>query len=280
MTLGLFDALPFIPIQQPETLRWGSLGHFKELMPLAAVPISDTELLHLGHYAPIGVLIAEGGVTQPVVVLLTHPELAERGPFNAAAKWMPPYMPLALRALPFTPGVEGECLYSPTLVVTHEAPAWQVESPAGKPTQEFRAALDLVQKLHRGARRLSDAARLLLAADVLVPLEPIESRPGDRFLVVSLERLAALSPSQSAGLTAMGMLPLELAAASLFSRRYLTRGLAPEAAAAERRDRANRIGATTAIDPLPIDPMGSSFVLDTSPLFNIDELLPHEPPAR
>lgn len=271
MNRALFEGVPFASIPAPSALRWGTLRDFSSLMPLTAVPIADTELLHLSHYGVIAVAIPTDPMGLPLVVMLTHPEMSRVVPFNGAGKWLPPYMPLALRALPFTPGYAGECLYSPSLVVTAEQPQWRAEAAPGKPTAEFRAMLDLVQRIFVGARRLSDAARMLLAADVLVPLEPLTNQAETRFFVARDDRLADLAPARAAALTALGMLPMELAAASLFSCRYLSRKIDMRAAQTRSVARYSDFGNASAIEPLPIELSGDNFALDTSSLFNIDD---------
>lgn len=271
MNRALFEGATFTSIPAPSTLRWGGLPDFKALLPLTAVPVADTELLHLSHYGVVAVHIPADPMALPLVVLLTHPELSRAAPLNSAGKWLPPYMPLALRALPFTPGYSGECLYSPSLVVVAGQTPWRAEAAPGKPTAEFRAVLDVVQRIYGGARRLSDAARLLLAADVLVPIEPLDPQSEARFLVVQEERMAGLSPARAAALTALGMLPMELAAASLFSRRFLSRRIDASVVRPEAVERYSDFGNATAIDPLPTELSGDNFALDTSSLFNIDD---------
>ncbi|MCA0405425.1 MAG: SapC family protein [Proteobacteria bacterium] len=271
MNRALFEGAAFTSIPAPSALRWGALPDFSALLPLTALPIADTELLHLSHYGVIAVHIPADPMALPLVVLLTHPEMSRAVPINGSGKWLPPYMPLALRALPFTPGYSGECLYSPSLVVTAGQASWRAEAAPGKPTAEFRAVLDLVQRIYGGARRLADAARLLLAADVLVPIEPLDPESEARFLVVQEERMAALSPARAAALTALGMLPMELAAASLFSRRYLSRKIDTSIVRSEAVMRYSEFGNASAIEPLPTELSGDNFALDTSTLFNIDD---------
>ncbi|OYU48730.1 MAG: hypothetical protein CFE31_09825 [Rhizobiales bacterium PAR1] len=272
MNKALFRGPQFLSVPRPTRMAWSRPAHFLPLMPILALPISDTELLNVSHYGSIAVQIPDGDGMIPTVVLVVHPAFIAPLPFNKDGNWLPPYMPMAMRCLPFTPAIGGGLLYAPLLIEPDASGTMRVEEAPGKPTKEFQQLHEMAQRLHLGAKRLSDAARILIAAKVLVRLETLEETADTQFFIASAERLDALEPQQAAGLTALGMLPLELAAAMLFSQRFLTRRV-------DLRDRPTPGGARSTLDrrselfePLPPDLMAGNFALDGGDLFDFNIL--------
>jgi hypothetical protein len=124
--------------------------------------------------------------------------------------------------------------------------------------------------IERGAARLADAARLLLAADLLIPIGHDEDERSSGLTVVSGERLGRLSTQRAAALAADRCLAFDLAAASLFSRRWLADGLVQDSPA-------------EAVAPAPMqnavlldqglrDAIDQPLLLDSSLLFSFDDL--------
>jgi hypothetical protein len=280
MSRALFSALDFVTMDRPGVIAWSALPNFTSILPLTILPFADSELLNLAHYAPIGIHIPDRPGAQPLVCLLLHPDMAKPSPFDAQGKWLPPYTPIALRALPFTPGEKGECLFSPALAIAGGRPTWRAQSAPDTPTSEFKQVLELLRRLSQGARRLSDAGRMLILADVMVSLEPLPGFPDDRFFVASKERLATMDPARAAGLTAMGMLPMELAAACLFSSRYLTRKVAQDDRTYASAGMLKSFATQHRPDPVLPDALGQVFELDTSGLFSLDDLVRTDDPTQ
>ncbi|MCZ8186611.1 MAG: SapC family protein [Beijerinckiaceae bacterium] len=270
MTDVLFPKGRFVPVESLDSIAWAPLTQYSGILPLDLVPLSDTELLNAAHYALLGVHVSRTYPAEPIVALLLNPDLARATPLDAGGRWMAPYTPLALRLLPFSPARNGSILFCEAFAGPPGASPHRVRDPGGAQTPEFRNVVELGRLLAQGVRRLSDAARVLLAADLLIPLEPLDSHPGERFLVINANALGALPPSRAAGLTTMGMLPLELAAASLFSLRYRKRRIvqAPVTAQAPvdilARNPQDRLGS-----PLP-DNLTQIYELDSSLLFSLE----------
>lgn len=94
-------ALPdnFEPLdpERHQALKFSELSHFNFAKPLAAVPISLTEIQQAANFYPI--LLPKGSNPAPMVLLSikkgTHPYINDQG------KWKVPYIPLCLRLYPF-----------------------------------------------------------------------------------------------------------------------------------------------------------------------------------
>lgn len=270
MSRPLFRAGEFIALAEPAKITWGPRSDFADLLPLLALPIGDSEMLNLSHYAPIAIHLPDDERAIPIVVILLHPALTRVSPFDGQGKWLPPYQPLALRSLPFTPDDCGNCLYAPDLVMIDGHPGSHSHDADGRQSKEYRLMLDLVQRLYNGSRWLSDAARLLLSAGVLAPLEAIPEQGNSRLYVLNANRLAAVEPVCAAGLTAFSMLPMELAAALLFSSRYLARRLDANAADGYAGPVFNASARAEMSELLPPDLMAGRYILDAGSLFNFE----------
>ncbi|MCA0399828.1 MAG: SapC family protein [Proteobacteria bacterium] len=273
------DRVGFVPLDRLSGVEWTPLTHYLPLMPITALPVADSEILHLAHYLPLGIHLGGDSAARPMVSALLHPEFGKSLPLGLDGRWQAPYAPIALRTLPFRLDSKEKCLFSPMLAALCGDATLHAESSPGTPSPAFRQIMDLLKRLEYGVRRLSDAASLLMAADLLVPLEELPHKSGERFLVVSADRLARLDNTRVAGLTAMGMLPMELAAACLFSLRHLSRRVVDE-------DGRYRSAGRTAFRPEPAPAhdgfsiLGQNFGLDESPLFSLDDLLRNAEPRR
>lgn len=259
----------FLPVEAAGLSAWGWPDGFSCVDRLGQLPVADTELLNLSHFCPIAIDLASA---TPHVVCLLGQGLLRQPCVNAEGRWLAPYRPLALRSLPFRSRlVLGQRVVeiAPELAMPPEGAALALLKPDGSPAPDYAAVLGLLGLLERGTARLADAARLLLAADLLIPIGR-EEEPRGTLMVVSGERLGRLSPQRAAALAADRCLALDLAAASLFSRRWLAEGLV--------QDRP-----TTSMAPAPVpdlvmfdhglrDAIDQPLMLDASPLFSFDEL--------
>jgi len=125
-------------------------------------------------------------------------------------------------------------------------------------------------------RRLSDAARLIVAADLLTPL--IISTPGlsqpivTDYFTVSLQRLYALTPARMAAFASSRCLALDLVTACVFSRRLLVRHVTPQTIEAEPPPPRDSIDGFDLLASLDI-----GLKLDSSPLFSFEDFARSEP---
>lgn len=260
--------LEFVPLTQSGLRRWSRPARFDILDQLAVIPLGDTEILHLAHYAPIAVRLGEQG---PEVVLVVHSRLTTSQLVDQDGKWRPPYAPMAIRSLPFRAAAQqSEPEVAPRLCNPLAEP-FMLMTPEGKPAKEFAMVLEFLKRLDRSRLRLATAAKALLAADVLVPLLTLDDDPTLDLMVVQAERLMQLTGPRGAALTFDSNLPYELAAASIFSRRWLEKDAIPEmpegqAPAAGTSELALRNQTMT-------EGVEELVPMDDSPLFSIDEFL-------
>lgn len=257
----------FLPVDDSAVTRWSRPARLDFLHRLRAVPVADTELLHLSHYCPVVVALAEDG---PRVAVLLDPALLRLSPVGRDGRWRHPYAPIALRNLPFWPGARrAEISVAPELVGDAADDGFAMRDQEGRPTEQFAAVVTWIERLQHGMRRLSDAAKLLVAADVLAPLGVVQPRTlqakDTGYWTVSPDKFNALEAERAAALSADACLPLDLAAACLFSRRLLARSISLiESENEKRRDPAERA-------PLDfVEPLDLHVRLDSSPLFSLD----------
>jgi hypothetical protein len=247
--------------------RWSRPRRLDFLDRLPTAPVADTEVLHLAHYAPLVVVATEQG---PRVALLLDPSLTRGDPLDKQGRWRLPYCPMALRCLPFWPGRGARDIdVALELVAPTSEGGLLLHQETGEPSAAFAAVVTLVERLQHGMARLGEAAKILLAADLLVPLmveEPGAAARETRLLTVSGPALRSLSPTQSAGLTADRCLPLELATAMVFSQGHLAARVKPGRRPAEAA--AVAVGSLNVSLDMAEPPMG----VDVSPLFSFELL--------
>jgi hypothetical protein len=258
----------FVPVEMSGLRDWRRPADSRWIELDGLLPVADTELLNLSHHCPIAIRLADG---IPAVVCLLDAHHLRAPRFGADGRWIAPYAPIALRALPFRVRIEPEGRRVEVSVALARAesdgPAYPLLDDAGRPGRDYAAILSMLDALAKGSARLADAARLLIAADLLVPLAPRDERSGPALLTVGRERLLGLSPDRAAALAMDACLPLDLAAAAIFSQRWLADGLlrdAPPAPAAATRDRPDLLdhGLRDAID--------QPFSLDGEALFDFE----------
>jgi len=257
------EGLRFVGLSDSGVSRWGPPKSFGFLRQVPWLPIADTELLHLSHFCPIGVVLGETG---PSVVALTHAFWHPKGSVDAKGGWAAPYMPMALRSLPFRLGaVAGAVEIAPELLAPSEA-AFALYDEGGAPGPEFAQALDLLARVRRGALRLTEAAKALLLAEVLVPLQPLREGGHADVWVVSREAMLALPPRKAAALTVISNLGFELAGAALFSQRWLDPTRIEAGTARDRSDEVTLMPIVATIE----DTVERLMVMDESELFSFE----------
>jgi hypothetical protein len=224
MFLNIGSGLTFEPVVTSGMRQWRRPLRFLWLEQVGALPVADTELLNLAHHCPI-VIHADGGA--PTVVCLLRSDLLRAPRIGRDGRWLLQYQPLALRTLPFrTRTVAGERIVevSRDLAESPEgAEPLDMFDPSDQPTRDYGTLLSLLDVMARGRERLADAARLLIAADIVVPLEGYAGDNG--LMVVNSELLLQLAGPRAAALTADGCMAFDLAAACLFSQRWLAEGV-------------------------------------------------------
>lgn len=271
-------AIRFEPVRESTVERWSKPKRFDFLHRLPVVPIADTELLHLSHYCPAVIALADDG---PRVLILLDPAMLLYAPVDKNGRWRAPYAPIAIRSLPFWPGDKlSEIHVAPELVSDTADASFALLDDSGDPSKQFGAVAAWIERLQLGMRRLSEATKVLIAADLLAPLvvnQPGMSEPVETgYFTVSFEKLRALSATRMAAFTADRCLPLDLVTACVFSRRLLARRVTSRKIEAEgpwspgsnERD-------FDFIKAFDID-LG----LDTSPLFSFEEFAGSKPGLR
>ncbi len=223
-------SVAFVPLADARLTRVPRLTRYPFAADLGTLPIADSEVLNLSHHCAIAIRQGAGG---PTVVCVLDPVLLRSAPVGRDGRWNPPYAPLALRSLPLRLRMEkGRRIVEVAPALDHPSDTDPGASDfvslfdaAGNPTPEHAALVAQLDRLARGAARLADAAKMLMAAELLVPVGPLDQAGDPVLMVVSGERLASLPPARAAALTADACLPFDLAAASLFSQRWLAKGV-------------------------------------------------------
>ncbi len=254
----------------PQTQRVDRFGR------MGLMPVAEREILNLSHHAPLAVAL---GVGAPHVVALIDPDLLSTPCIDGQGRWLPSYQPLALRCLPFyladPAGERPRRALLEDLSDPADAKIRRYRDAGGALSPAYRRAIDGLEQLAAGARRLRQAAEALLAADLLEPLR-FEGGAGQHFASASLmaadpARFIALNPLRTRLLAREGMLALDLMTASYFSLRLLRPGT-------RRRDRptpAPRADSGLSLDPglEPLDLAGVDVALDDSALFSVEAFL-------
>lgn len=268
MRLDLWEGYDFEPVSAAGLSEWRRPLRFSWLDELGALPIADTELLNLSHHCPIVIHVRDG---TPTVLCLLRRDLVQAPRLAQDGRWLLAYQPIALRTLPFrVRNAAGERLIevSRDLADSPEgADPMPLFDRAGNETRDYALLLSLLDGLHSGVGRLADAARMLMAADVLVPLEG--DFDGYELLTVQSELLLQAPLSRAAALTTDGFLGFDLAAATLFSQRWLASGLIGRRRAPARFETVP-VHRDSGLDHGLRDAMETPLILDDSALFSFE----------
>lgn len=233
MTLSLVDRpLGFEALRDRPGDVWRRSRRFTFLDRLGVVALSDSELLQTSLYLPLAVLESAG--THEVVAVV-HPAFLARSPVRADGRWGQPYMPIALRCLPFRKGGRAaDGMAKLEIAADLEVDDDSVVLPFtenGRMQQDLARAASLLDRLEKGRARLASAAASLVAADLLVPLVSTDAEnvlaADVKLLVVDPQRLWRLTSLRTLALAADSFLPLDLATAFVFSNRLWASNLVP-----------------------------------------------------
>lgn len=258
--------MKFRSVSEAGVVRWSRPRRLDFFDRLPTAPVADSELLHVSHYCPVVVLAGPDG---PRVALLLDPALSRSDPIGKDGRWRLPYCPMALRCLPFWPGSNpSDVEIALDIALQHPEAGMPLHDEAGVPSDAFAAVVSLIERLSAGMERLSAAATLLVAGDLLVPLT-IEGADGAApvetgYLTVDPDRLAAMTALRAASFSADHCLPIELATACLFSQRLLRPRVKLLKAPGGKPQRAPD---AAAMDGLALEAPTS---VDTSPLFSFE----------
>ncbi|MBN8939833.1 MAG: SapC family protein [Rhizobiales bacterium] len=265
-------AFRFVPVKEAGLSGWSRLEAFPWLDQVGVLPLADTEFMALSHFCPLAIEMHEQG---PRPVAIVHARFVCHRLLSEDFRWRPPYAPLALRSLPFWNGaaMAAEAIeICPDLAQATADPKSRqaMFGQKGKPTQSYAAITSMLDRIARSHGKLRNAAKVLLAADLLAPLADLGGGALQALHTIDPEAMSALSPGRLMGLTADSCCPLELATAITFSRRWLAKdalrsadGQFPTMAGARQRAQEHAV----------VEPLDQLFGLDDSPLFSFDDFL-------
>ncbi len=229
------SALRFEALAEKPTGVWSRPRQFRFLNRIGTISLSDSELLQSALYLPLAVREDAGACE---VVAVVHSDFLARPLTRDDGRWLPFYMPLALRCLPFrhagrADGGAVKLEIATGLDDADETAVLPFTLDTGRPHRDFAATVAHLDRLETGKTRLAKAAATLLAADVLVKLTSSNARKAldTHLLVVDQDRLRRLTPARTVALAVDGFLALDLATACCFSSRLWAPHLLPEQSA-------------------------------------------------
>jgi hypothetical protein len=263
------EPLAFVPLKDYERAGWQRPASFFWLDRVGVLPIADTEFMALAHFCPLALELHERGLRPVAIVqphMVSHRLLADDG------RWRPPYVPMALRCMPFRPGPGDAIEVAPELAEnpTDSDQAFEMAGKKGGRSQAFSTIVSLLARIQQSGPRLENAAKTLMALDLVEQIGGLPRDLAGPLYTVRLDSLIALSASRILGLTADSCCPLELATALAFSRRWLAAGAAEASGRPfePARDSVRR----QMFDQHIAEPLDEPLGLDDSPLFSFDDV--------
>ncbi|HEX2885982.1 SapC family protein [Vineibacter terrae] len=231
----------FRPLGDRPSGMWRRPRQFGFLNRVGTIPLADSELLQTSLYLPLAVREAADAYE---VIAVLHPDFLARSPVRPDGRWVPPYMPIALRYLPLRRShCTADKVSSLEIAQDLDAGADAIAAPFfaddGRMHPDFAAAMSHFDRLEVGKARLAKAAASLVAADILVKLTSTSSEalaPDVDLLVIDPRRWRQLTPPRIAALAADGFLALDLATACCFSARLWAPHLVPQVADGGQHD--------------------------------------------
>lgn len=268
------EELAFSPVEAAALRGWRRPTRFDWAERLGLLPIADTELLNLSHYCPIAIEMGPAGPSVVCVLKRSHLRTVRIG---QDGRWLPAYAPLALRTMPFRMRTQRGARIVEVAALPEQAGGEGEMLPLlfeGKPSGDYKVVLELLENLAKGSARLAQAARVLMAADLLVPIaldeEDIEE---STLMAVSSDRLFQLPPIRAAALIIDSCLPFDLAAASVFSRRWLVDGVVRERPVAAMDTVGTAVAQVGILDHGLRDAIDQPLELDAGALFSFDDFI-------
>jgi hypothetical protein len=263
------EPIRFISLPNGEKTSWRRLASYDFVNKISQIPVSDSELLLASHHLPIAIDSVNDGLQ---VVAITTSRFQRSPLIGADGQWQRGYLPIALRCLPFRAALgtsEAQQLEVAVNLAEVEGSALPIFSTDGSLSPEVERLRVLLRRLEQGKRQLQRAAEKLFIADVLTPFQ-MARLPGtpparSRALTADLNKLAALSNSRAAHLAKDGFLPIDLAAACIFSQRLMPK-LISVATGPSQSEAAQR---TDTSEPL-LAALKSEVRIDGSELFSFE----------
>ena len=219
------DAICFANLPDNEPGSWRRPRSFAFLDRLAKIVLSDSELLLTSYYLPVAIDCLDDELQ---VIAISHPRFQRSRLVGENGQWLRPYMPIALRCLPFraAPGTKGDRLeIAVNLEQTVDSLPLPMFSSAGSLSPEVESIQALLRRLERGKAKLERAAEKLLIAGVLAPFRMPKLRGTAevelKVLTVDRKMFAALSSARAAQLVKGDFLAVDLMAACIFSQRLV-----------------------------------------------------------
>jgi hypothetical protein len=231
--------MSFVPLSKAAHLRLVPAQHYGFVDRVSWIPIGDTEFHLTAHFLPI---VFNLDPQAPAVGALLAPEYQLHPLVSPEGKWLRGYQPLALRCLPFrfTNVASDDPLETmevcADLGLTSTISGTPILEPDGRLPRPVAAIHRSLVKIRNARRRLAAAIDHLLMADLLVPL-PSGSDSGKEgeapFYIVDGERLYNTNARALSAMARHRFLSIDLAMASLFSKRLLKPDFRAVAAPAE-----------------------------------------------
>jgi hypothetical protein len=209
----------FAPLREAERPVWRRPTSFSFANSISQVPLANTEILLTGHHLPIAIDYVDD---RPQVVAVLDPRFQRQSAVSDDGRWRKGYMPMALRCLPFRLN-GGKLLEVAVNVDDAKGPTKPLFEADGSLTPEVKQIEALLRRFEEGKRELTKAAERLLIADVLRSLQLSNAAFGNalRSYTVDRNRFCSLSHSRMAYLVKDSFLPVDLAAACIFSQRLM-----------------------------------------------------------
>jgi hypothetical protein len=269
---------PFRSLTNRPTGGWRRPRRFSFVEQIGAVPLSETEFLQTSLHLPLAIRQRSGACE---VIAVVRSDFLARPVVRTDGGWLPSYMPIALRCLPFRHAgrsSSGGPLLEMAADLGDDTATLPFATEDGATHREFATIVSLLARLEAGREALSRAAAALLVADLLIRLHSTDADrplPGDLdLLVVAPARLRQLTPARTAALARDGFLALDLATACVFSARLWASHLRPEAPT------------EPPVDPVPISGHASfgaypiELRIDDSALFSFEAFVEDEKPVE
>jgi hypothetical protein len=262
------EPLAFIPLKEFERAGWRRPTAFFWLDRIGVLPIADTEFMAIAHFCPLAIELHDRGLRPVAIVqphMVSHRLLADDG------RWRPPYVPMALRCMPFRPGPGDTIEVAPELAENpaDSDQAFEMAGKKGGRSQAFATIAALLARIQQSGPRLENAAKTLMALELVEPVAGLPRDLAGPLYTVRLDSILALSASGILGLTSDACCPLELATALAFSRRWLAAGAA--GASGRPFEPARNSVRRQMFDQHIAEPLDEPLGLDDSPLFSFDD---------
>jgi hypothetical protein len=264
------EPIQFKPLAEIQPAVWRKPASFAFAQQISQIPLSDSELLLTSSHLPI---VIDCISDRPRVVAIIDSRFHRAPVIGEKGQWQRGYLPIALRCLPFRlPNATGadNTLEMAINLPQKEEPGAALYSGANELSPEVKGIAALLRRLEEGKQQLQQAASQLLIAGMLTPIR-LGRNAGTttgRSFTVSRELFSTLSGTRTALLAKDGFLPLDLAAACIFSQRHLTTlvSVAPSGVAS-----VDSTSATTATLEDLITPLRLNAYVDDQDLFSFEQ---------